>query len=398
MSTNIAVHVAVPTQDRNVEWLKQALQIAIELEHATLPIYLAAMYSLWVQNYTAYNLIRSIAMEEMVHMAIACNILAALGGSPRIKDLCLSSRAMDCPGVPTDLYVGLAKVSPPQLKNFLRIEMPTTLLPAEFKTETYPTISKLYDAIREAIEANADEVRAAIKHSITQGGPPNQIGDNIGFTTITYKENENPLPQLYSAIDAILVEGEGSSADSLLADASEEGEESHYCKFAEIYYGRRYQSPVPPIPLTRETESQFFQGYQLLAPKVTNTLFVPSDGYQRALKLDPNGAAVEQSLLDFDQVYSGIMSELDAMWNGPPQTSWPTFGQAVGAMGDLRVKACFGIMVNQVPPGVLQRLSELYPDEFDLISLYTDLDQPVFYGPRFQTSMPPQPRRADGTL
>jgi Ferritin-like len=385
VSANIADHVAVSTQDRNVEWLKQALQIAIELEHATLPIYLAAMYSLWVQNYTTYNLVRSIAMEEMVHMAIACNILAALGGSPRIKDLAPKFPSHGLPGgAEPDLYVGLAKVSPPQLKNFLRIEMPTTLLPAEFKTGTYPTISKLYDAIREAIEANADEVRAAIKHSITQGGPPNQIGDDIGFTTITYKENEDPLPQLYSAIDAILVEGEGSSADSLLADASEEGEESHYGKFAEIYYGRRYQPPVPPIPLTRETEPQFFQGYRLLAPKVTNTLFVPSDGYQRALKLDPNGAAVEQSLLAFDQVYSGIMSNLDAMWNGPPQTSWPTFGQAVGAMGDLRVKACFGVMVNQVPPGVVERLGELYPDEFDLISLYTDLDQPVFYGPRFR--------------
>jgi len=142
---------------------------------------------------------------------------------------------------------------------------------------------------------------------------------------------------------------------------------------------------VPPIPLTRETESQFFKGLPVLAPKVINTLFVPSDGYESALKLDPNGVAVEQALLAFDQVYSGIMSDLDAMWNGSPDKSWPTFGQAVGAMGDLRVKAVFGIMVNQVPPTVVERLRTLYPGEFDLISMYTDLDQPVFYGPRFRT-------------
>jgi hypothetical protein len=288
-------------------------------------------------------------------------------------------------GAEPDLLVGLAKLSSLQLKNFLRIEMPNILLPTEFKSEQYPTISKLYNAIREAIGENADTVRKAIKESITHGGPPNQIGDDIGFTTITYMQDQDPLPQLYSAIDEILVEGEGSAAYSLLAGPEEEGEQSHYCKFAEVFYGRRYQPPVSPIVLTRETESRFFQGYKLLAPsKVTNTLFVPSDGYQAALKLDPNGAAVEQSLLDFDGVYTGILNNLDAMWNGPPAASWPTFGQAVGAMGELRVKACFGIMVNQVPREVVSRLGEIYPKEISLISLYTDLDQPVFYGPRFR--------------
>jgi hypothetical protein len=227
-------------------------------------------------------------------------------------------------------------------------------------------------------------VRKAIKDSITHGGPPNQIGDDIGFTTITYTEGIDPLPQLYSAIDEILAEGEGSSAESLLTGPEEEGEQSHYCKFAELSYGRRYQPPVPPIPLTPATEPQFFQGYRLLPPKVTNTLFVPSDGYQAVLKLDPNGAAVEQSLLDFDRVYTGILSNLDAMWNGPPAHSWPTFGQAVAAMGDLRVKACFGIMVERVPSEVVSRLGQIYPTEISLISLYTDLDQPVFYGPRFR--------------
>ena len=42
------------------------LQSAVALEHATLPLYLSAMFSLEVQNYTTYNLIRSVVMEEMV--------------------------------------------------------------------------------------------------------------------------------------------------------------------------------------------------------------------------------------------------------------------------------------------------------------------------------------------
>jgi hypothetical protein len=64
-----------------MNWLKSALLSAIEMEHAALPLYLAAMFSLEVQNYTTYNLLRSVLMEEMVHMVIACNSLAALSGN-----------------------------------------------------------------------------------------------------------------------------------------------------------------------------------------------------------------------------------------------------------------------------------------------------------------------------
>jgi hypothetical protein len=86
----------VPTRD--LAWIKQSLQLAIELEYATLPLYLSAMFSLEVQNYTAYNTIRSVAMEEMVHMAIACNMLAALGGTPRLKSIQVNVPARGLPG------------------------------------------------------------------------------------------------------------------------------------------------------------------------------------------------------------------------------------------------------------------------------------------------------------
>jgi len=339
------------------------------------------MYSLWVQNYTTYNLIRSVAMEEMVHMAIACNVLAAIGGTPRIKDLAPVFPTQGLPGgAEPDLHIGLARLSKAQVKNFMRIEMPAFLLPDQYKTETYPTISALYNAVREAIAANADQVRQAIK----QGGTSNQVGDDIGFTTITYSESSDPIEQIDNAIVEILAQGEGSDARTLHADATSQGEESHYCKFAEIYYGRRYQEPSSPVELTPATESQFFQGYEILVPKVTNTLFVPTDGYEKVLSADPGKAAVTQALQAFDQVYSAIMADLDAMWNGPADKSWPTFGQAVGAMGELRVKACFGVMSHQVPPAVVAKLQELYPDEYADIAAYTDLSQPVFYGPRFR--------------
>lgn len=71
----------------DLQWIRGALQTAIAIEHATMPLYSAAMYSLEVQNYPAYNTLRSVLMEEMLHMAAACNALAALGGSPRLATL-----------------------------------------------------------------------------------------------------------------------------------------------------------------------------------------------------------------------------------------------------------------------------------------------------------------------
>ena len=62
---------------RDIAWLRRALQTAVEVEHATLPLYASAMLCLEVQNYVTYNAIRSVLMEEMVHMGIAANMLAA---------------------------------------------------------------------------------------------------------------------------------------------------------------------------------------------------------------------------------------------------------------------------------------------------------------------------------
>ena len=83
-TTSINAYLSSSVENRDLDWIKDVLQSAVELEHATLPLYLSTMFSLEVQNYTTYNLIRSVVMEEMVHMAISCNVLSALGGKPSI--------------------------------------------------------------------------------------------------------------------------------------------------------------------------------------------------------------------------------------------------------------------------------------------------------------------------
>ena len=59
-----------------------ALQSAVKLEHATIPVYLYALYSLDpTKNAVIATILRSVVVEEMLHMALACNIMNALDGS-----------------------------------------------------------------------------------------------------------------------------------------------------------------------------------------------------------------------------------------------------------------------------------------------------------------------------
>jgi rubrerythrin len=390
------VHLSLPSEKRNLDWIRNVLQSAIELEHATLPLYLSTMFSLEVQNYTTYNLIRSVVMEEMVHMAIACNILSSLEGKPAIKKLSPQLPGKGLPGgVEPDLEVVLARLSIPQLKNFMRLESPAFLLPDEFKKEEYPSIGTLYKVLKEAIKQNAEEIRETVRKVLSAPADTysNQVGDNIGFTTIQLKEkhpdNIDEVDQLINGINEIIEQGEGSGVDNLWAESFED-EESHYARFGEIYYGGRLQKPVRDIKLSKKTESEFFKGHKISWPVVTNLLAIPTDGYQSLLKsygeIDPSSTdlkALTEALDDFDILYTGIMNDLDAMWNGLAAESWPNFGKAVGAMMEMRVKSCFYIMRYEIPKNIVESLKDIYPAEFELFTRYTDLSTPVFFGPRF---------------
>lgn len=365
----------------DLDWIKQQLQLAIELEFSTLPLYLSSMFSLEVQNYTVYNLLRSVVMEEMVHMAIAANILAAIGGSPQFKNINIQYPVAGLPGgAEPDLHVGLAQLSKPQLKNFMRIEMPAFLLSQMDRDETYPTIAVFYDEIRQAIKHH----RKAVSAAVATGGPAYQVGDDIGFKTID-QNDPNPVGAILKAIDEILEQGEGASAENLVTSREFEYEESHYARFAEVYYGHMYKKPVSKTKLTAQTEHLFFRGARVGWPVVINTLAVPSDGYAKILADDPNGQDATNDLKLFDVQFTNILEGLDKTWNAPLSKvdRWITLGGAVDSMMKLRVFSCFTFMRRQIPADIVDRLAELYPEEFPHLQTYTDLTRPVYYGPRF---------------
>lgn len=369
-----------PVELRDVSWIRGALQTALALEHATMPLYCAAMYSLEVQNYPSYNTIRSVLMEEMVHMAVVANMVAALGGRPAIRSLNppYASSAGLPGGVAPDLRPRLAKLSNASLTDFMRLEAPGFLLNARQRAADYPTIGAYYDALRVAVRRN----RRGVADAFRRGGPANQVGGNLGYRTFA-ADDPDPAESLLGALDLITEQGEGTGAGSVeTRDRDLQREGSHYARFGELRFKRRYLAPAGGT-YTRETEQFFYAGEEIAAPVVINTLAVPSDGYRAVLALDPDAAGVRKELEAFDDAYTQMMTALDATWNGPQETWWPTLGAAVSQMDQMRVRSCFTVMRREIPRRAVERLPELYPAEFRDLERYTDLDRPVFYGPRF---------------
>ena len=63
-------------------YLRQLLQTCVEIEHSTIPLYLTAAWSMDDNKSFAYNVTHGVAIEEMLHMTDAANLLNAIGGAP----------------------------------------------------------------------------------------------------------------------------------------------------------------------------------------------------------------------------------------------------------------------------------------------------------------------------
>ena len=68
---------------KTLEDLHHYLYLAMQIEHATIPPYLLALYSIHpVTNSDATHVLRVVVVEEMLHLTLAANILNAVGGTP----------------------------------------------------------------------------------------------------------------------------------------------------------------------------------------------------------------------------------------------------------------------------------------------------------------------------
>ncbi|MBK8497784.1 MAG: ferritin-like protein [Flavobacteriales bacterium] len=234
-----------PRQIPDADSLRDHLQIALELELSTLPPYLTAMASIVDgTNLDVSGLIRSVMMEEMLHMVLAANVLNAIGGNP-----VLAKKGV-APEYPTALpdsdgsfLVSVEPLSLGAIQTFMRIEQPTPKhTPA--KADGYATIGQFYAAIMEAIVRLSKKGEIRFDHNPGRQVSPSDYYNGHG--------NVIRVHDSYSAIEAlkeITHQGEGNDDTIFESGHVVDGvgyELAHYYRFMEINLGRRFNEGDTP--------------------------------------------------------------------------------------------------------------------------------------------------------
>ncbi len=302
-NTEIMRLMAVPASSRDLSWLQESLQSAIELEFSTLPIYLSGMWSIKNQSGEVYDLINSVAIEEMLHLGLVCNMLKAISGTPKIVAPTYPGHLPG--GVLPDLDVYLGGLSPETLDMYMSIEEPEH--PLALSETQHPTIGMFYDAIRDLFQTLSPSISTDGQIVVTLD-VPNPDGSG---TTIS-----EPLPQLgtlddvLKAIATIKDQGEGTTNSP---DSPEFGGElAHYYRFGEIRYGKKF---------VEIDGSWRYAGTPVPFPDCYPVSRVPPGGY-------PDLPASKK----FNTAFFQLVAELQNTWSGGGEK---TLDAAIGIMFQL---------------------------------------------------------------
>lgn len=300
-----------------------ALQNAIKLEHATIPPYLYALYSLDAsKNPQIADILQSVVIEEMLHMALSSNVLNALGGAPEIDTPSfIPTYPGPLPGgVEADLTVNLAPFSMTQLKTFLRIEEPEDPLVyqslAANPVESHCTIGQFYTAISDAI--------ATLGDGVFVDPPRNQVGPDLMRESVVVVN----VATAQQAINTIIEQGEGTTTSPLEGGGGIVDALAHYYRFMEIQKGYQlvgditapggYAYKGAPIPFDPTG----------VYPVPTNPASPP--GY-------PPGSVQASANNNFNYTYTSLLSSLHALFNG--DASPKQMNIAIGLMMSLKGQA-----------------------------------------------------------
>lgn len=218
--------------------LQTHLQSAIEVELSTIPPYLYAMYSIEETTSESYKLVRSVVVEEMLHLSLAANVLVAVGGTPRFYDEDLfPSFPTPLPHRKPDLLLTLERCTPDVVDRvFTTVERPQTVegLPED---ASYESVGQFYRTIERAIDRLSDQYPLFQTCRVES-----QMKDPEYYRPVEYTFEESgglhfveDLATAKRAIDTVIHQGEGLH-DEQYAD-HEHKEMTHYYKFKRIAEG-----------------------------------------------------------------------------------------------------------------------------------------------------------------
>ncbi|MPY24570.1 ferritin-like domain-containing protein [Shewanella sp. YLB-07] len=302
--------------------LRRHLQTAIEIEHATIPAYLCALYSIKVgSNAFAYQAIQSVVMEEMLHMILAANILNAIGGAPAINSRDFVPKYPGyLPHSDQAFLVPLQKLSRDTIEVFLKIEKPSASdAPAQY--DEWSTIGQFYAAISEALTA----VDASTEGGIFHGDNSKQLTENDYYGAGGTLFAVTNLTSALLAIEEIVGQGEGICDTIYDTDVyfGEAIDYAHYYKFNELKHERCYQEGDKPqdAPTGAPLHIAWSEVHNMQPnPKMAD---------------HPVGSPLWQQSRDFNVSYTALLDRLHDSCNGQPEL----IKQAIPIMFELKYKA-----------------------------------------------------------
>ncbi len=307
-----------------LESLRTHLQWAIELEHATVPPYLTALYSIKEgANPDSVEVIKSVFLEEMLHMALAANILNAVGGTPRFDyDGFIASYPTPLPHGDGSFMVDLTKFSPEGVRSFLNIERPAEA-DAPPLEENYHSIGQFYAAIIEGLKTCCSSFGEA---AVFTGDPSWQLtAETTYYGGAGHLIAVTDLDSALAAMSEIIEQGEGMDHDSIFDDDKnmfhpERQEVGHYFRFQEILEGRSYQEGDTP------TSGPTGPAFEVDWEAVHNMRPNPD------MADYPPDSPARQMMEAFAQGYSDMLRVMEIAFAGEPRR----FGETVGIMFELK--------------------------------------------------------------
>ncbi|MFJ4811280.1 ferritin-like domain-containing protein [Streptomyces longwoodensis] len=342
MSVSSASEPAQDCRIQTIEELHEYLYKGLQLEHATLPPYLTALYSLHPgKNSDAWHVIRVVAVEEMLHLTLVANVLNAVGGRPDL------TRADFVPDYPTRLPCGpdyfdvhLRPFSPEALDTFLKIEKPAQaateddrfvpvdwaalgvtsngaapppeqlaaleesgtvlgLVPGE-PTQRFLSIGEFYEEIIRGINHLEDQARKAGK-TIFTGDPARQVTPEYFYSGGGDVIEVTGRDSAVAALTLVAEQGEGLYGG--IYDSQDEL--AHFYRFEQLEKGRYYQKGDDPGEPSGPELSVDWGAVHPVKPDVKLA----------DLEQDPEVLAAAR---EFNQFYATFLTSINLAYNGQP--------------------------------------------------------------------------------
>jgi len=333
------------THIKTVDCLKDYLYRALRLEHATIPPYLTALYSLHPgTNTDAVHILRVVVVEEMLHLTLAANLLNSIGGQPNLTapDF-VPTYPTPLPDGEKDFDVSLERFSKTAIGTFLQIERPGAA-PSESKRisrrgrkamvlaatpgdedEQYYSIGEFYEEIRRGF-AHLYEKHGS---SLFCGAIERQVGPEYYYSGGGELHIVKDIKSANAALELIIGQGEGLGSSIY----DKEKELAHYYRFEQLLKGRYY---LPKDSPHEPTGPCFEVDWDAVFPIKSNARVSDYEGSPEL-----KGAA-----LDFNRDYARFLGLLTLAYDGQPQKLL----EAVPEMFRLR-DGMLQLMHNPLPSG-----------------------------------------------